>query len=373
MFPKRILVALETSQGTVYAPASGWGRFYLLWTFRNFRSLPQNVLNPRQQRLIGSLYRQASTGDSYPTEEAVVVGRVENFTPPTLLTSPVSVGARKRDASHGRFGFDRNLALKFGTAALVLVIAILAWHELGAQPVVDSRADSKATAMVLAAQPSEQPAAIAKSGTGSLSPAVVEPTPNPSVATSLDRTSTDPVANSHLVAASEDHKSAADQTTARPSPTLVAASKSGVDDGGANAGLAKGSSIGPDTISRRGVQAHVAVIDSPGTFEAAADEPRMQISGQPRKLIYPVCPATEARGKVFLQAVVGYDGAVSRIKVLTGDRTLARAAVEAVRQWRYEPFSGAPQAIERETNITISFISNEVVAISFPNFAPLSR
>jgi TonB family protein len=107
--------------------------------------------------------------------------------------------------------------------------------------------------------------------------------------------------------------------------------------------------------------------------EAAADQPRLQISGRPRKLVYPVCPETQARGKVSLQAVVGYDGAVSRVRVLTGDRMLAAAAVEAVRQWRYEPFSGAAPRLERETNITISFISNEVVAVSFPSSAPLSR
>jgi periplasmic protein TonB len=97
------------------------------------------------------------------------------------------------------------------------------------------------------------------------------------------------------------------------------------------------------------------------------------ISGRPQKLVYPVCPETQARGKVSLQAVVGYDGAVSRVRVLTGDRALAAAAVEAVRQWRYEPFSGAALHLERETNITISFISNEVVAVSFPSPAPLSR
>jgi protein TonB len=101
-----------------------------------------------------------------------------------------------------------------------------------------------------------------------------------------------------------------------------------------------------------------------------ADPPRTQISGRPQKLVYPVCPATQARGKVSLQAVVGYDGAVSRVRVLTGDRTLAAAAIEAVRQWRYEP--SAPH-LERETNITISFISDEVVAVSFPNSGSLSR
>ncbi len=123
----------------------------------------------------------------------------------------------------------------------------------------------------------------------------------------------------------------------------------------------------PQTITAPSVAA------SPKIYAAAADQPRVPISGRPQKLVYPVCPGTQARGKVSLQAVVGYDGAVSRVRVLTGDRALAAAAVEAVRQWRYEPFSGAAPPLERETNITISFISNEVVAVSFPSPAPLSR
>ena len=80
-----------------------------------------------------------------------------------------------------------------------------------------------------------------------------------------------------------------------------------------------------------------------------------------------------ARGKVSLQAVVGYDGAVNRVRGPDRRPCLAAAAIEAVRQWRYEPFSGAAPHLERETNITISFISNEVVAVSFPSSAPLSR
>ena len=89
--------------------------------------------------------------------------------------------------------------------------------------------------------------------------------------------------------------------------------------------------------------------------------------------MYPVCPRTDARGKVSLQAVVSGDGAVDRVKVLTGDRVLAAAAIEAVRQWRYEPSSGEVQGVERETDITVSFISDQVVAVSFPDYASVSR
>jgi len=55
--------------------------------------------------------------------------------------------------------------------------------------------------------------------------------------------------------------------------------------------------------------------------------------------------------------------------VVTG----TEAAVEAVRQWRYEPASGAAINVERETDITVSFISDEVIAVSFPESAPVSR
>jgi outer membrane biosynthesis protein TonB len=92
---------------------------------------------------------------------------------------------------------------------------------------------------------------------------------------------------------------------------------------------------------------HHPVTPAPKISAAVAESPRVQISGRPQKLVYPVCPETQARGKVSLQAVVEYDGAVSRVRVLTGDRTLAAAAIEAVRQWRFEPFSGAAPHLER--------------------------
>jgi len=44
--------------------------------------------------------------------------------------------------------------------------------------------------------------------------------------------------------------------------------------------------------------------------------------------------------------------------VLSGDPVLARAALEAVRQWRYKPYylDGAP--VEIQTQITVNFKAN---------------
>src|SRR4029077_3288418 len=99
---------------------------------------------------------------------------------------------------------------------------------------------------------------------------------------------------------------------------------------------------------------------------------RMKISGPPQKLVYPVCP-NGMRGRVSLQAVVGYDGTVGQVGVLGGDRLLAAAAKRAIREWRYEPVPAHAQKQEREARITISFISEDVVAVSFPDAAQVSR
>jgi hypothetical protein len=59
---------------------------------------------------------------------------------------------------------------------------------------------------------------------------------------------------------------------------------------------------------------------------------------------------------------------VSEVQVLTDSRA---AAIAAVRQWSYPPFSKDIPMAEEETNITVAFISSEVVTISFPDPASL--
>ena len=366
LFAQRVLVAFDTSEGVVYAAASGWDRVYLLWTFRNFRSLPQTVLNPRQQQLLGALYRDRSHHPAPESDQAVVIGTVEDFSLSSLATLPgsieagelfpatsgeesVDVPALDQQPYYARFAFHR-MPLKVGAGALVVIIALLAWHQLGAQPVSSSESTQKEAAAPL----SDDHGAMAID----LNPAQVEP-PSNLVAT---LPSPIPIVASEPVTLPPAGKMAAAEVTAKP--------------------LAKTASGNPEsralTANAGAAISHPLVALSPSAYETSADQasvdqPRMRISGRPQKLVYPVCPQTPARGKVSLQAVVGYDGAVNQVSVLTGDRVLAAAAVEAVRQWRYQPFSGAATSLERETNITVSFISNQVVAVSFPNSAPLSR
>jgi TonB family protein len=61
------------------------------------------------------------------------------------------------------------------------------------------------------------------------------------------------------------------------------------------------------------------------------------------------------QGKVLLEAVVGRDGKVRDVRVISGDAMLAEAAVGAVRQWEYEPYVLNGVAVEVPTRITINF------------------
>ncbi|MGA9884138.1 MAG: TonB family protein [Candidatus Acidiferrales bacterium] len=61
-------------------------------------------------------------------------------------------------------------------------------------------------------------------------------------------------------------------------------------------------------------------------------------------------------GVVRLRAIIGTDGSVQQLEVLSGNPILTRAAVLAVRQWRYEPTQLNGQPVEVETSITVTFV-----------------
>lgn len=60
-------------------------------------------------------------------------------------------------------------------------------------------------------------------------------------------------------------------------------------------------------------------------------------------------------GTVRLQAVIGRDGAVQSLEILSGQPMLAKAAVAAVREWRYRPTLLRGEPVEVETFITVIF------------------
>ncbi|MGA2201247.1 MAG: TonB family protein [Terriglobales bacterium] len=75
--------------------------------------------------------------------------------------------------------------------------------------------------------------------------------------------------------------------------------------------------------------------------------------------VNPVYPpealAQKLHGAVVLQAVVGRDGSVEDLKIVRGYFVLGRAAIAAVKQWRFQPYSVDGHAAATQTTITINF------------------
>jgi TonB family protein len=71
--------------------------------------------------------------------------------------------------------------------------------------------------------------------------------------------------------------------------------------------------------------------------------------------IYPNDDLAPKEGRVLLQAVVAEDGTVHDLKVMKGNPLLARAAIQAVAQWRYRPYLLDGQPIRMTIEITLLF------------------
>ena len=63
----------------------------------------------------------------------------------------------------------------------------------------------------------------------------------------------------------------------------------------------------------------------------------------------------KVQGSVVLQAVIGADGSIENLSVLSGPAILATAAQQAVRQWRFKPYLQNGQPVETKTRITVNF------------------
>jgi len=68
--------------------------------------------------------------------------------------------------------------------------------------------------------------------------------------------------------------------------------------------------------------------------------------------------AVHTQGAVQIEATINKEGIVINPKVIRGDAVLARAALEAVRQWRYKPYYLDGEPVEIQTQITVNFKTN---------------
>ena len=77
------------------------------------------------------------------------------------------------------------------------------------------------------------------------------------------------------------------------------------------------------------------------------------------KKVKPVYPSNamqmRLQGAVLLQANIGKDGSIVGIRQTSGDPVLGKAAIDAVRQWKYKPYFLNGEPVEVQTQITVNF------------------
>ena len=77
------------------------------------------------------------------------------------------------------------------------------------------------------------------------------------------------------------------------------------------------------------------------------------------KKVNPVYPDAAKKagiqGEVVLTAVVGTNGDVENLQVVSGPPQLVPAAIDAVKQWKYRPYVVDGKAVEVETKVDVNF------------------
>lgn len=101
--------------------------------------------------------------------------------------------------------------------------------------------------------------------------------------------------------------------------------------------------------------ATTTTIEEPAPVTVPDDVADQHVSSR----VDPVYPETlrrkGVRGDVVLQALVTKDGSVDSVSVVSGNPQLATAAMDAVKQWKYQTYLHNGEPAGFQTNVTVAF------------------
>lgn len=385
------LVELETEIGSIYVRPDTWERLYMVWTFRHFRTLPRQVLSRRRQAAIEGLCRTAVVTPEEGLRAGSIIGRIENVpvmaglcrtvanvsTTALVAAAPVSAGPTNSD-EYARLVNETEKAVETPAAVNARSRQALSSAEpkptaAKANPALEERGTTWLAwvfaGIAISAAIALGPGRSHLSSAGQQSPlpnSVAIPAPSrPAPARSLEATAKDrPAAIAPVI-------------RPEPMPQVVAAGGWVIpllplpkEDPHAPAARAIGPAARSTAVpaTRANLRPPSEVAD-PALVPAASPSLANIVErlGAPEgRLVRPDYPPGRISGSVVLQAIVEPDGRVQRVNVVSGNRTLAKAAATAVKSWRYQPYelNGAP--VPFQTRIMFHFTGGEVISITFP-------
>jgi len=104
--------------------------------------------------------------------------------------------------------------------------------------------------------------------------------------------------------------------------------------------------------------ATIATERAPMPTERTQDKDKVQSHPQPQEAsyTYPLLGRQmKVQGSVLLQAMIGADGVIRDLRVLSGPAILASAAREAARRWQFKPYLQNGKPVETQATIAVNF------------------
>jgi len=95
--------------------------------------------------------------------------------------------------------------------------------------------------------------------------------------------------------------------------------------------------------------------EGPKRIRVGGQVQQARLISQPRPLYPPLAKQARISGTVVLQAVIAKDGTIQELQVLSGHPLLVAAALDAVKQWRYQPTLLNSEPVEVVTTISVVF------------------
>ena len=106
----------------------------------------------------------------------------------------------------------------------------------------------------------------------------------------------------------------------------------------------------------------VLLVGVAGCRKASVPEPHVDAASSQAQFVSRVPPvypaearAAKVEGQVVLHEIIGKDGHVQTVDVISGPPMLQEAAIKAVSQWVYQPYLENGKAVEVSTTATLNF------------------
>lgn len=95
--------------------------------------------------------------------------------------------------------------------------------------------------------------------------------------------------------------------------------------------------------------------EAPKRIVVGGNVQQARLVSQPRPVYPPLAKQARIQGVVKLQAIIARDGTIQELQVISGHPLLVQSALDAVRQWRYQPTLLNGEPVEVSTTIDVVF------------------